>query len=98
MSRPNSWDVYRWPEFQAFARRLGIPLDETFTRSLTIRMESPDHEVQITHGYPGVDKKESADAPEVVWEKDPTEPVIDTTTFRNEGWRTGTPRKLPDVG
>lgn len=47
------WDVYRWPEFWAFAERLGIPL-ELLTIDVTIHIpvEGP---VVVTHHYQGAD-------------------------------------------
>lgn len=47
MSTPKSFDVWRWPEFKAFAQRLGVVLDKPTTmlsillqRCLTCRRSS----------------------------------------------------------
>ena len=45
--------VWRWPEFKAFAKRLGIP--EQRSRDLIIKMYF-DGEVIIEHQYVGEDK------------------------------------------
>lgn len=47
-------DVFRWPEFQAFARRLGLHL-ENYTKVVTVRI-AEDEVVTIVEHYHGVDK------------------------------------------
>ncbi len=46
-----SYDVYHWPEFQAFCRRLGVAYDLP-TLDLTITMRF-DETVEIAHKYRG---------------------------------------------
>lgn len=46
-------EVYHWPEFQAFANRLGIPL-ELFTVDLFIELPCDDY-VKVFHVYHSVD-------------------------------------------
>jgi hypothetical protein len=50
-------EVYHWPEFQAFANRLGIPL-EAFTVDLFIEIPCDDL-VKVFHVYRGVDGHEN---------------------------------------
>lgn len=78
---PEGQEVFHWPEFQALAKRLGIPLDLP-TTSLTIVLE---HEklVQITHITYGEDLQEVP--------KTDNRPAVDTTTFHNEYFRTKQP-------
>lgn len=47
------WEVWQWPEFTAFAKRLGVELDLP-TRSLTIHIPY-DGITEITQGYIGRD-------------------------------------------
>lgn len=49
-------EVFRWPEFQAFARRLGIPIDLR-TTSITIRMGNYDELVEVDVRFQAVDEE-----------------------------------------
>lgn len=50
---PTGYDVFRWPEFQALAKRLMIDL-EAPTKCITIRVHC-DEIMQITHETQGLD-------------------------------------------
>jgi len=69
-------EVYRWPEFVAFAKRLGFMYDH-LTVDVVITIPA-DGCVDIQHHYRGVDHPAG-----------PSE--ADTTTLHNETWRTHEP-------
>lgn len=74
-------DVYQWPEFLAFARRLGFMWDLS-TRDVVIRMPL-DGLVEIEHNYVGTDGP-------------PAGTPIDTTTAHNRVRRTRIPARPYD--
>jgi hypothetical protein len=52
-------DVYHWPEFKAFATRLGIPWDlGTVFVTIELPLEGP---VMITHKYQGETTEDALD-------------------------------------
>ena len=62
MKLPTLIEVWRWPEFQAFAKRLGIAPSPLPTVALTIKFDPPETSngglAQITQTYLGRDMKE----------------------------------------
>jgi hypothetical protein len=60
---PLGRDVYHWPEFRAFCRRLGL-VWEIYTTGLVIRLDSESH-VEIEHYYRGGDQGPEPGAPEI---------------------------------
>jgi hypothetical protein len=60
---PLGRDVYHWPEFKAFCRRLGL-VWEIYTMGLVIRMGS-ESQVEIEHYYRGGDQRPQTDGPEI---------------------------------
>jgi hypothetical protein len=50
----SSWEVYCWPEFKAFAERLGIAYDAPTVR-LVVVLGEPNEPVKIEHSYAGSD-------------------------------------------
>jgi len=72
-----SWDVFRWPEFQAFAERLGIDLTQPI-KDIIIRLPF-DELAQYDLTLRGSDTKKSQSG------------MIDTTTLHNDKWRTKIP-------
>jgi hypothetical protein len=73
---PDCLEVYRWPEFQAFAARLGIPFDLRTTR-LVIELPGEGCLVKVTQEYHGRDT-----AADVLSDR------IDTTCLQNKQYRT----------
>ena len=73
----DGWEVFAWPEYQAFRKRLGIPifLDET---ALTIRIAIGERP-KITHEYGPREPRNG-------------EP-IELTSQHNEKFKTYTPAK-----
>lgn len=72
MKVPEGNDVYHWPEFKAFAARLGIAWDMA-TTDLVIEM-SLEKCVRITHTYRGTDTSD--------WEETTTMHNKEYRTFR----------------
>ena len=53
--KPSGSDVWEWPEFQAFAKRLMIDIEgPTITLTITIPVDDP---VVITQEYHGLDSE-----------------------------------------
>jgi hypothetical protein len=73
---PLGFDVYHWPEFVAFARRLGLLWElGTYDTTITIPAEGT---VKIEQSYRGNDTT--------------LRPlIVDTTTQQNAKWRTARP-------
>ena len=72
----SSHEFYRWPEFQALAERLGIPLDlRTLGLSILIGPDANDP-VRVEQFYQAVDYRKE----------------IDTTSLVNERWVTKEPK------
>jgi len=63
MKIPTSYEVSRWPEFVAFAKRLGIPgaeIEDKFPwLSVTIQIGPEDETVKVTQVFLGMDKDNS---------------------------------------
>lgn len=79
---PTGWDVWRWPEFQAFARRLGIPLDRpTVDLNIYLPLEEA---VTITEEYRG-DQLFNARR------RKGTQSQVETTSVQNEQFKTFRP-------
>jgi hypothetical protein len=51
---PTGYEVYHWPEFRAFAKRLGI-LWSVYTNEISLRL-NVDEPVEINQSYRGVDR------------------------------------------
>jgi hypothetical protein len=66
------FEMYGWPEFEAFCRRLGVGY-ELMTTGLVIEIPWEGELVTITHIYRGVDTV-FADPP-VIWDKEVKPPV-----------------------
>lgn len=71
------YEIFRWPEFQALLRRMGVDdiTDNTKNMSIIINVPGPDDLVDVTLNHKIVDKKGA----------------IDTTNMHNDQWRTYIP-------
>lgn len=74
-----------WPEFRAFATRLGIDLDQLDSRGVTIRIMEGEM-LLITHEYYGREPKP------------PIPAVIDTTTIQNDQYHIVVPKEVIHFG
>jgi hypothetical protein len=90
----DGYDFYRWPEFHALCRRMGVNLQlDTIDMTITIK---EGHMVVVDHTYRARDTGGAE-----VWPPNPpitpAEDSYDTTTMQNEVLRTRQPRQLrPD--
>jgi hypothetical protein len=69
-------DVYQWPEFKAFAERLGI-VWEASTVSITITLPT-DGLIEVSHQFQATDKGPTSDEPQ----------KVETTNLHNAEYRT----------
>lgn len=71
----DSFEVFRWPEFLAFAKRLGIPLELPITDlGIVLRM---DESVKVDLGFRSMDLE--------------NQPPVETTSLHNKEWSTFQP-------
>ena len=72
-----SWEVFQWPEFKAFALRLGVDLTQRI-ESMLVDMTNLDGLAKVTIRHQAVDMTKDI----------PPRHTIDTTCIHNEKHRT----------
>jgi hypothetical protein len=86
-----SEDVRQWPEFIAFADRLGISIGMQ-TTALDIKIGDAGELVQIVHKYLGIDTRPNVKVTVT------SRPLVETTDIYNKQFRTFAHRHSPDCG
>lgn len=83
-ARPSGWEVCRWPEYQAFAKRLGIDLELPY-RDISIQLPMEEC-VSVTQNYLADDMTHQPKG------------AVETTTVHNESLKTYKPSPIKPEG